>query len=645
MIRFALVVLLLSSLVTFTGLAQPYTSKVGRFQVDQIRGCAPLTVTISMNPNFDCYPNDAVFTPCKCDPDNPCDMNFGEGNGFQNLTFSHTYTQPGTYTLTVLVQSEIDDIVITVLPNTPPQFDVFACANNEVSVIIPDLTYNRYYVNFNDGSAVIGPLNRSSIGVKVNHVYATPGPKNVTVQGEIDNAAPNCNPGTKPITAVSTLPTPVINRLEVLDPSSIQLEFNGQQGIQYRIEIAQNNGTNFQLLRTVNGVTTEVISNLRPDDSYYCFRIGAFDPCANQTTYSNIICSANVDAAAQNNVNNVSWITNTSGVSNFRVGKTWNAGGQTITDNASPYADTEITCNTEYCYVITTNYPNGSQSISLSKCVVAFSTDIPDPITDISATVTDPGVTLDWQIPADFVPTLFSVFRVSGGSSSLVNTTNTATLNDQTYTTTSPFCYRVSYVDACGNQSPPSADACPISLSGSLNANNSIQLNWTAYSGWSNAPQQYVVEQYASNGQLLQTFDAGTSTSLLDESEDLDEQTLIYIVRAIPTDNAITPSVSNRIVIIKNPNLFYPTAFTPDGDNLNDQFNVFGQYITEFEMNIFNRWGELMFSTQALDEGWDGTYRGKEMPEGTYTFVALITDREGRTFKKSGTVVLLKKGN
>jgi gliding motility-associated-like protein len=105
----------------------------------------------------------------------------------------------------------------------------------------------------------------------------------------------------------------------------------------------------------------------------------------------------------------------------------------------------------------------------------------------------------------------------------------------------------------------------------------------------------------------------------------------------------IISSVSNLVTLIKEPNLFYPTAFTPNGDNLNDIFNVFGQFITSFEMKIFNRWGEMMYATDDLDKGWDGLYKGTLMPEGTYVFRASIKDQAGRTFDRSGTIVLLRK--
>jgi gliding motility-associated-like protein len=618
-------------LVAFTGMAQsPYPSNLGRFQVDQKLGCAPLTVNVSMRPGF------------ACDGSNPCDMDFGDGAGFQNLTFSHTYTQPGTYTLTVLIQSldPIDKITITVLPNTPPQFDVFACENNEVSVLIPDMTYDRYFINFNDGSSIVNVLKGNA--ARANHVYATSGAKTVTVRGEINNAAANCNPATKNITVFTTMPTPTISLLQVLDNSSLSLNFNAQNGIQYRLEIGQNSGTSFQLLRTIFNVTTETVVNLRTDDNFYCFRLGAFDPCNNRTVYSNVICSSNFDLTVGNNVINSLWTTSSTGVSIFRVGKVWDAGGQTVSDNASPYGDTEINCGTEYCYTITTNYTNGSRSVSLTKCATAISTDIPDPVENISSVVSNPGVNLEWLSPSGFAPAEFKLFK--SASSTPLTTTTQVNASDETYTTAAGGCYRISYIDVCGNQSELSSEACPIQLTGILQGNNNVTLNWTSHTGWKDGVSEYIVEKYSEQGQLLQTFNPGAAITLIDEAEDLNQQTVVYLVRAISADAAISESVSNRLVIVKNPNLFYPTAFTPNGDNLNDVFNVYGQFITEFEMNIFNRWGELLFTTKDLTQGWDGTYRGNAMPEGTYTFVATITDRKDRTFKKSGTVVLLRKG-
>jgi gliding motility-associated-like protein len=51
----------------------------------------------------------------------------------------------------------------------------------------------------------------------------------------------------------------------------------------------------------------------------------------------------------------------------------------------------------------------------------------------------------------------------------------------------------------------------------------------------------------------------------------------------------------------------------------------------------------MFYTTDLSSDGWDGTYKGNPMPEGTYVFTAKITDFAGRTFDRSGTIVLLRK--
>ena len=80
--------------------------------------------------------------------------------------------------------------------------------------------------------------------------------------------------------------------------------------------------------------------------------------------------------------------------------------------------------------------------------------------------------------------------------------------------------------------------------------------------------------------------------------------------------------------------VYFPTAFTPDGDSMNDVFRPVVRNISSFTMYIFNRWGQVVFSTNDATKGWDGTYGGKNCPEGTYTYtstygLSLRTDNSG----------------
>ncbi len=67
--------------------------------------------------------------------------------------------------------------------------------------------------------------------------------------------------------------------------------------------------------------------------------------------------------------------------------------------------------------------------------------------------------------------------------------------------------------------------------------------------------------------------------------------------------------------------LFIPNAFTPNNDEHNRYFRTTGSYIKFFHMEIYNRWGEMVFETDDIDSHWDGTYGGKICPQGMYTYI------------------------
>lgn len=610
--------------------AQPYTSEPrGYFTIDQTKGCAPFTVTLNAP---------------SCDGSIGCDVDYTGGNTFKSIlgSDSFTYTQPGTYTIRLVRGVEIDNIQVQVFPNIAPAIELLACGNNGVIVRVTDTSYDQYIIDYGDGTPevvvpVSSPVNQ--------HSYTTPGNKTITVRGRNQDASDNCARTTRTINVVEELAPPVITRLEVINTSQIRLNISGQPDTRYRLEITQNNNSTFQQIKTISNKSVDTISNLSPDNNFYCFRIAVYDPCNTSAppTYSNTICSTNTDLAVLNNEIQLAWATaSLPSITNRVVVRTNGNQSFSRTTTFSPYSDTNLTCGTEYCYRLVVNYGSGIQSFSLPKCGVAISDDIPATVTDISAIVGEQGINLQW-LPTGYPPKEFSLFRSSQGTNNLLKTTREFGTTDEEYTPESGYCYRVSYVDVCDNQSELSIEACPVVLTGNLESDNTVNLSWTDYTGWQNGVSNYVVDKYNERGQLLGSFDAGISLSYLDDTEDLTTQVYVYVIRAIPTDGSVTPSVSNRITVIKNPNLFYPTSFTPNDDALNDIFNVFGQYITDFQMDIFNRWGELMFTTSNLSEGWDGKYKGNPMPEGTYTFVANITDLAGRNFKRSGTVVLLRK--
>lgn len=105
-------------------------------------------------------------------------------------------------------------------------------------------------------------------------------------------------------------------------------------------------------------------------------------------------------------------------------------------------------------------------------------------------------------------------------------------------------------------------------------------------------------------------------------------------------DNSIV-SVSNYAEVKPQLSLFVPNAFTPNSDGLNDYFNVSGKGITELTMQIFNRWGNLIFETNDLNEGWDGSLNGTECQQDVYV-VKIKAKGNGRPVYKIASVTLIR---
>ncbi len=604
------------------------------FEVDNRRGCASLGVTIT---------NTNLITTGFCTGANPCEMNWGDGSPIQTNVFTHTYTQPGTYTLTILYQTlGPDQITITVTPNQPPAFDLYTCNGNQVQVRITDTSYDAYIINYNDGSPEV-QVPKGSMAVD-NHTFGSAGAKTISVRGKDVNAADNCMAANTPFTAMPVLPTPSITELRVTSNTDIEQDLTTANQVLYRLEIATNNNTTFQLMQTVYNQAGVSLSGLRTDDNYYCFRLGAFDRCAGSViSYSNIICSADLDLTLLSLENRLNWATHQAGIGSFTIVRN---GATLTTVSSSPYSDTDVTCKTSYCYRVISNYTNGSRSLSAEKCGETLSTATPSAVVNTTAQIIGNSVQITWQQDPAFVAQAYTLLKKPVGKTySLLATTADTNFTDIQFLPAEPACYRIDYRDVCGNPSAPGVEVCPVVLQATLNTDNSINLNWSAYSGWQNGVHHYEVDKYTREGTLLQTFNTGLNTFLTDDASDPANQVVRYVVRAIANDAGLGEAISNVAEIIKEPKLFYPTAFTPDGQGpaQNEVFRVFGQYFASFELRIFNRWGELLFVTQNPAQGWDGRYQGRDQPEGTYAFVALITDLAGRTFTRTGSVVLLRK--
>lgn len=86
-----------------------------------------------------------------------------------------------------------------------------------------------------------------------------------------------------------------------------------------------------------------------------------------------------------------------------------------------------------------------------------------------------------------------------------------------------------------------------------------------------------------------------------------------------------------------------PSGFTPNDDGLNDLLRVLPTRILDFDLKIYNRWGEMVYVNEGnFNDGWDGEYKGEPQDVGVYTYFIKATGMDGRLIRQSGNITLLR---
>ena len=110
------------------------------------------------------------------------------------------------------------------------------------------------------------------------------------------------------------------------------------------------------------------------------------------------------------------------------------------------------------------------------------------------------------------------------------------------------------------------------------------------------------------------------------------------VLTACKVDDTYKIDVSSDVVIA------IPKAFTPNGDNLNDILKIqYGAGLKTFNfLKIFNRWGNIVFQTTNLNQGWDGNVNGNPQEMDAYTYFISYVTYKDEPVSKTGSFILLR---
>ena len=120
-------------------------------------------------------------------------------------------------------------------------------------------------------------------------------------------------------------------------------------------------------------------------------------------------------------------------------------------------------------------------------------------------------------------------------------------------------------------------------------------------------------------------------------------QSIAYVVKAANANGCYGTDTINVKLFRTLPDIFVPNAFTPNGDRKNDVIFPICVGITRLDyFRIYNRWGQLIFSTNTINKGWDGTLGGRQQSSGTFVYMVQGEDITGRVITKKGALQLVR---
>ena len=118
---------------------------------------------------------------------------------------------------------------------------------------------------------------------------------------------------------------------------------------------------------------------------------------------------------------------------------------------------------------------------------------------------------------------------------------------------------------------------------------------------------------------------------------------ITYAVTVTTVDGCKAVDLVSISVFNVDADIYVPTAFTPNGDGNNDVLRpkLFGMIELNY-FKVFNRFGEMVFSTSEIDKGWDGIHNGRAQDPATFVWMAEGVTYKGTIRKKKGYAVLIR---
>ena len=146
---------------------------------------------------------------------------------------------------------------------------------------------------------------------------------------------------------------------------------------------------------------------------------------------------------------------------------------------------------------------------------------------------------------------------------------------------------------------------------------------------------------FTTGSSILWSPDIDLSCTDCAEPEASPTETTVYLLTSVDANGCVAV---DTVTVFVNPEsiIFVPNAFTPDNSGTNDVLYVRTEQVELLYFAVYNRWGELVFETTEVTEGWDGTYDGKPMDQAVFVYYVEARLNNGERVVKTGNVTLIR---
>ena len=573
-----------------------------------------------------------------------------------------------------------------VLRTQIPTVTATACTGNTVTLNIPKTTenqHNRYIIDWGNGTTDIINISGSPLPQVRNKTYPST-PDAVKIRGVyIRNGQEVCPTNFTQITTNGDKNT-LLHTLEGENGGKeVKIKFAGAlPGEIYDVMAAVDNGaalTNWtKLADGINGAAT--ITGLDPN-AKYCFKLRSKNSCNLDIFSINTLCTVNLKATIKSSSSaEMKWNLPTEPNSiPTRLNLLKDVEGCTNCANSIPftsqittnYTDGTLDCSKKYLYRVAYRYA----SITFGGTPYQINISSPQITVDLKSNAT--SAKPEYLVSVGFDPnddTRIRVNIVTDATTSVQNNyifyraendsqnfeklglRNTNVFDDVAISSEiKSYCYKYQIEDKCGVMSELSDPFCTIML----NSKSLGMLNWTPYLippeiYTSASPVDYSLEYFDEDNNSFVPLSATDKLehsvqALLESSSQSEVKFRVMGRQYVDTDiftNQFINSYSNPFILKVPPGLYVPSAFTPDGQGPTESetFKVMGKFVSSGSFKVFDRWGGTIFEANSLAEAWDGTESNgvKPAPPGTYAYTIVATSDTGQTFRKTGSVLLLR---